>query len=57
MESLVMGFALLLAMDKHSGAHGPDFFMFRERFAYYGLNLKTAHGQKRWFKHQDFTKC
>ena len=24
---------------------------------YYGLNLKTAHGQKRWFKHQDFTRC
>lgn len=44
-------------MDKKSGAHGPDFFMFRERFDYYGLNLKTAHGQKRWFIHQDFTKC
>lgn len=40
-----------------SGAHGPSFFMWRERFAYFGLTLKTAYGQKRWFKHQDFTKC
>lgn len=44
-------------MDKRGGAHGPDFFMWRERFAHYGLDLKTAHGQKRWFKHQDFRKC
>jgi hypothetical protein len=43
--------------EKRGGAHGPDFFQFRERFDYYGLNLKTAHGQKRWFKHQDFRKC
>jgi hypothetical protein len=40
-----------------SGAHGPSFFMWRDRFEHYSLNLKTAHGQKRWFKHQDFTKC
>lgn len=40
-----------------SGAHGPSFFMWRERFAHYGLDLKTAHGQKRWFRHQDFCKC
>jgi hypothetical protein len=42
---------------KLSEAHGPDFFQFRERFAYYGLNLKTAYGMKRWFRHQDFTRC
>jgi hypothetical protein len=40
-----------------SGAHGPSFFTWRERFSEFGLNLKTSHGQKRWFKHQDFTKC
>ena len=44
-------------MDKKSGAHGPDFFMFRERFDHYGLYLKQWYGQKRWFKHQDFRKC
>ena len=43
--------------EKRGGAHGPDFFQFRDRFEYYGLHLKTAHGQKRWFKHQDFRKC
>lgn len=40
-----------------SGAHGPSFFMWRERFSHYGLTLKTAFGQKRWFKHQSFNKC
>jgi hypothetical protein len=40
-----------------SGAHGPSFFEWRDHFDYYGLNLKTWFGQKRWFKHQDFTKC
>lgn len=44
-------------MPTDSGAHGPSFFAWRDRFEFYGLNLKTAHGQKRWFKHQDFTKC
>ena len=40
-----------------SGAHGPSFFEWREEFAYYGLTLKTAFGQKRWFKYQDFNRC
>jgi len=40
-----------------SGAHGPSFFAWRDRFEYYGLNLKTSHGQRRWFAYQDFTKC
>jgi hypothetical protein len=40
-----------------SAAHGPSFFAWRERMAYYGLDLKTSHGMKRWFKHQDLTKC
>ena len=43
--------------EKRGGAHGPDFFQFREVFDYYGLHLKTSHGMKRWFKHQDFRKC
>lgn len=38
-------------------SHGPSFFMWRDRFAQYGLTLKTANGQKRWFDHQDFAKC
>ena len=40
-----------------SGAHGPSFFMWRDRFDYYGLRLKTSYGMKRWFKHQDWYKC
>ena len=44
-------------MYENSGAHGPSFYMWRERFEHYGLNLKISFGQKRWFKHQDFTKC
>jgi hypothetical protein len=38
-------------------SHGPSFFMFRDDLERYGISLKTAHGRKRWFKHQDFTKC
>jgi len=44
-------------MFEGSNAHGPSFFMFRERFDYYDLTLKTWFGQKRWFRHQVFTKC
>jgi hypothetical protein len=40
-----------------SGCHGPSFFEFRDLFDYYGLNLKTSHGRRRWFRHQDFSKC
>ena len=40
-----------------SGAHGPSFFAWRERFEYYGLNLKRYHRMKKWFKYQDFSKC
>jgi hypothetical protein len=38
-------------------SHGPTFFAWRDRFDHYGLTLKTANGQKRWFAHQDFHKC
>ena len=44
-------------MYEDSGAHGPSFYAWRDRFTEFGLNLKTSHGQKRWFKHQDFSKC
>jgi hypothetical protein len=40
-----------------SGAHGPSFYSWRDRFAEHGLSLKIAHGQKRWFRHQDFSRC
>lgn len=41
----------------NSGGHGPSFFKWREDFAHYGLTLKTAFGQRRWFKYQNFNKC
>jgi hypothetical protein len=40
-----------------SGAHGPSFFAWRDRFDYYGLNLKRYHRMKKWFLYQDFNKC
>jgi hypothetical protein len=44
-------------MRLDSGAHGPSFHAWRDRFADYGLYLKTSYGQKRWFQHQDFNRC
>jgi hypothetical protein len=44
-------------MYEKSGAHGPSFHVWKDRFAEYGLHLKLSYGQKRWFKHQDFTRC
>ena len=38
-------------------SHGPSFFIFRDKLARQGISLKTSHGQKRWFKHQDLFKC
>lgn len=40
-----------------SGAHGPSFYQWRDRFTVYDLTLKVSFGQRRWFRHQDFTKC
>lgn len=37
--------------------HRTSFFIFRSKMAEFGIDLKSWHGQKRWFKHQDFTKC
>jgi hypothetical protein len=44
-------------MNDASGAHGPSFYMWRERAEHYGLNLKRYHRQMKWFKFQDFNKC
>jgi hypothetical protein len=44
-------------IPEHSGAHGPSFFAWRNIFSCYGLTLKTAFGQKRWFRHQNFNRC
>ena len=38
-------------------SHGPSFFLYRNKLAKQGISLKTSHGQKRWFKHQDLFKC
>jgi hypothetical protein len=40
-----------------SGAHGPSFHHWRPDMAEWGISLKIAHGQKRWFRHQDLFKC
>jgi len=44
-------------VSENSGAHGPSFFAWKERFSYYGMDLKTSHGMRRWLRHQDFNKC
>ena len=44
-------------MFENSGAHGPSFHAWRERFEYFGLNLKLSHSQRKWFKYQDLTRC
>lgn len=45
------------AIHDNSGGHGPSFHAWKDRFAHYGLYLKTSHGMKRWLRHQDFRKC
>lgn len=37
--------------------HRKNFFIHRAELSKYGIDLKTAHGQKRWFKYQNFKKC
>lgn len=43
-------------MHSKSNGHGPSFYAWRDRFEYYGLNLKVSFSQRRWFKYQDFNK-
>jgi hypothetical protein len=38
-------------------SHGPSFFVFRDKLKKHGISLKSAHGRKRWFKHQNLFKC
>lgn len=42
-------------LDKNM-THRQSFFIWREPLAKYGINLKTYHRSKRWFKYQDFKK-
>ena len=44
-------------MAINGGGHGPSFHSWKPQFEYYGLNLKTAHRMKKWFRYQDFQKC
>ena len=37
-------------------SHGPTFFQFRDDLNNHYIPLKTAHSQRRWFKHQDLYK-
>lgn len=39
-----------------SMTHRQSFFIWRDQLAKFNIDLKTFHGQKRWFKHQDFKK-
>ncbi len=34
-------------------SHGPSFYAHRDNLAESNISLKTAHSQRRWFKHQD----
>lgn len=38
-------------------SHGPSFYIFREKLAKHGISLKSAHSQRRWFKHQNLFKA
>lgn len=38
-------------------SHGPSFFKWKEKLKKHGIPLKTAHGMKRWFKHQSMFRC
>ena len=44
------------AMNTDSEGHGPSFFMWRERFEYYGLSLRRGHSQRRWFRYQELSR-
>lgn len=38
-------------------SHGPSFYQFRPYLEEHNISLKTAHSQRRWFKHQDLFKA
>jgi hypothetical protein len=38
-------------------SHGPSFFIFRDTLKKHGINLKTTHSSRQWFKHQNIFKA
>jgi hypothetical protein len=38
-------------------SHGPSFYEFKPDMEEHNISLKTAHSQRRWFKHQDLFKA
>jgi hypothetical protein len=38
-------------------SHGPTFFDFKDHMKSYNISLKTAHSQRKWFKHQNLFKA
>jgi hypothetical protein len=44
-------------INYHSSGHGPSFFVWRDEFKHYGLNLKGWFRTKKWFIYQNFDKC
>jgi hypothetical protein len=44
-------------INTDSGGHGPSFFVWRDICGHFDISLKTAHGQKRWFRYQQFDRC
>lgn len=43
-------------MNTESGAHGPSFHLWKQSLADWGIPLKLAHSQKRWYCSQDLFK-
>jgi hypothetical protein len=37
--------------------HRQSFFIWRDKLSEFGIDLKTAHRMRRWFRYQDFNKC
>jgi hypothetical protein len=37
-------------------SHGPSFFSFKDKLEDHFIPLKTAHSQRKWYKHQDLFK-
>lgn len=38
-------------------SHGPTFFQHRRKMKQHNIPLKTAFKIKKWFKHQDLSRC
>ena len=43
-------------MNTESGAHGPSFHLWKQSLADWGIPLKLAHSQRRWYRSQDLFK-